>query len=1170
MSSTRRKPLDQPVRDRLVSEFDKNFLVEAGAGSGKTYSLAMRMAAGIAAGTYSVEQMAAVTFTRKAAAELRGRFQLAVEERLAGKPSEPERQRLETALAGMERLFAGTIHAFCAHLLRERPVDARVAPGFEELSDIDNLQRQRQAWRDYLVEAQARGVQPMLDLLEAGIRPKDLYEPFAIVCEHEDVSFDMGSGKPPALAPVLKQVQRFWKELGELRPDEFSLDTTCDVQLGWDEFEGRLATVRRQRRLASLAALLRFSRKNKVTQKWWGREIGRDQSFGSRAKDLVEAFRAETIDPFFQQWWAYIHHLAMEVLMQAREFYRKTRVSQNVVNYVDLLIRTADMLRTRPSVRWALQQKYLWLFVDEFQDTDPIQAEIFLMLAADEPVPSAAAQGAPVVAQGPPVVAQGTPVVAQGPPVVAQGPAVVAQSTPVMAQDPPVVAQGPPVVAQGFSPVADPFVLPLRPGALFVVGDPKQSIFRFRRADIDIYNRVSQRIHETGGEILTLTANFRSLPGVCALANIVFPPLFAGWQPPHSPPFEPLNPVREESDGGAGPRVARITIPYGGRGAKPELEEAARIAAYIQAEVVAKRRQYGDFLVLTRLRPRLPVFADAFNQLEIPVEVSGAGLFCESAEVEALALLLGALADPLDSVALVGVLRGPLFGLSDPELFQFRQEGSRFELSAPLPEPADASEAAALDKRYGPVLAAMRRLREMWRTTRRMPLAAAAECILEGTGWLALAAATPAGAGVGHLLQAIDRVREVVEEGGGLADAADAVAEGEDEKSSESEALPLEPGRRNVVRLMNLHKAKGLEAPVVFLADAAHAFEFPVVLRVVREGPVPTGYLRVAREGMGPGSMVTLGQPIDWQTHEAEEKKYHGAERLRLLYVAGTRAKDLMVVCRSDNPRANEAWGDFDGYLARMPELKVPAAKPVAKKLEADLSAKARALAESGRAERHDRARLPSWAAATVTGEKARLAAAERARNTAQDAAAAAAVPDTPSHRVDAGFAWGTLIHGLLEHAIRHESATRDDLARLAQWLTVETPDLRPFIPEALDLVEAASKAPFWQDARAGAEVQVEVPFAVRLDPGTSAGAGAPGGVPAILRGIIDLAYRASDGWRILDYKTDQIDGDDQALLARYGPQLDQYRFAWERIAADKVGSSGLVALRTMRMVWSE
>ena len=205
MSKKRKTPADQPVRDRIVSEFDRNFLVEAGAGSGKTYSLAMRMAAGIEAGRYTVEHMAAVTFTRKAAAELRGRFQLALEERLRANPRADAERRLEAALSGIERLFAGTIHAFCAHLLRERPVDARIAPGFVELDDVEDVRLRERSWRNFVNAARARGFAPLLDLLDAGVKPKDLDEAFAAVCEHEDVAFDMGSGDAPALDPVLQR-----------------------------------------------------------------------------------------------------------------------------------------------------------------------------------------------------------------------------------------------------------------------------------------------------------------------------------------------------------------------------------------------------------------------------------------------------------------------------------------------------------------------------------------------------------------------------------------------------------------------------------------------------------------------------------------------------------------------------------------------------------------------------------------------------------------------------------------------------------------------------------------------------------------------------------------------------------------------------------------------------
>lgn len=1115
MSSRKKTPRDQPVRDRLVREFDKNLLVEAGAGSGKTYSLAARMAAGIAAGSYRVEQMAAVTFTRKAAAELRGRFRLALEARLRTATSATERVRLDAALTGIERLFAGTIHAFCAHLLRERPIDADMAPGFVELDDVENLRRQQQAWRDDVASARAGGFPPMLDLLEAGVRPKDLYAAFGTLCEHEDVEFDHGSGGPPDFDATLKQVEHFWKALGTVKPDEFAPGTLCPTQQKYDEFDGRLANVRRQRRLAGLGSLLSFWGTTKVTAVWWSARVDRDASYGKRAKELVDEFRTDVVEPFLAEWRAYVHGLAMRVLDAARRTYADARRRQNVVNYVDLLKRTATMLREAGGVRRSLQQKYRWLFIDEFQDTDPIQAEIFLMLAADEAL----------LDEG------GTPDESEA--------------------------------------TCDPFTLPLRPGALFIVGDPKQSIFRFRRADIDIYTRVRQRIQDTGGEVLALTANFRSLPDVCALANTVFPPLFAAYTAPYSPAFEALDPIRHEPEHASGARVAKLTIPVAEHAADTVQQEAERIGAFIQAEVAAKRRAYGDFMVLARQKPRLRAYAEAFDALEIPVEVSGAGLFCKSPETRALALLLAALADPLDSVALVGVLRGPLFGLSDPELFTFRQAGGRFELTVPLPEAQDAKEAAALDTQFGPALPAMRRLQGMWLTTRRLPLAAAVERILEETGWLALASTTPGGARAGHLVQAVDRVRQVVEDGGGLPDAADAL--NEEEVSNEAEALPLRPGRRDVVRLMNLHKAKGLEAPVVFLADPLHAFDFPTIVRVVREETRARGYLRVVKADGKPWAAATLGQPVDWDAHEREENKYRDAEKLRLLYVAGTRAKELLVVCRVDASTKNKAWGAFEAYLASMPELMVPKGKADPRQVRPDLSARVRTEAEAARAAKHDRARQTSWAVMTPTGVTSRSATTERAKQVAGDAEAAAAVPDTPSHRVDAGAAWGTLIHGLLEHAMRHAAATREDLARLARWLTVETPDLRSFIPEALDLVEAVSKAPFWQEARAGAEVCVEVPFAVRIEPGQSAPGVEPVETPTVLRGVMDLAYRAGDGWHIVDYKTDRLEGveDSEAeLRLRYGRQVGDYRDAWERVTGAIRVPVGFVDVRRMRTIW--
>ena len=141
------RAIDQESRRLIREDLLTNILLEAGAGSGKTQMLAERMAAGVAAGVYSVEQMAAVTFTRKAASELRGRFHLALEGELSKAraylswlAAANERvARVESALSNLERFFGGTIHSFCARLLRERPVESGVSPGFTELDEVQDL-----------------------------------------------------------------------------------------------------------------------------------------------------------------------------------------------------------------------------------------------------------------------------------------------------------------------------------------------------------------------------------------------------------------------------------------------------------------------------------------------------------------------------------------------------------------------------------------------------------------------------------------------------------------------------------------------------------------------------------------------------------------------------------------------------------------------------------------------------------------------------------------------------------------------------------------------------------------------------------------------------------------------------------------------------------------------
>jgi ATP-dependent exoDNAse (exonuclease V) beta subunit len=204
------------------------------------------------------------------------------------------------------------------------------------------------------------------------------------------------------------------------------------------------------------------------------------------------------------------------------------------------------------------------------------------------------------------------------------------------------------------------------------------------------------------------------------------------------------------------------------------------------------------------------------------------------------------------------------------------------------------------------------------------------------------------------------------------------------------------------------------------------------------------------------------------------------------------------------------------------------------------------------------------------------------------------------------------LIHGLLEHAMQSPAAARADRERLARWLLLEHADLRPFVPQAVDAVEAVMRAPFWGETRSGGACQVEVPFAIRLErPSDEGRAGAAtvvreraataspargqqslfdllldtapappcdgvatdrnldapdgSGKGTVIRGVIDLVYRREDGWRIIDYKTDRVLVDASELVARYGPQVNRYRDAWRRLVPDTTIDAELFHVRTLQ-----
>jgi ATP-dependent helicase/nuclease subunit A len=940
-----------------------------------------------------------------------------------------------------------------------------VAPGFAELDEVQDLELRQRVWRDFMTSARAAGDPDMLALMAADVRPRDLDSAFATVCVNDDVEFPPGEAVCPDAKPAWKAIEKFWTTLQKHLPATTHQATTCGIQRASRHFRGQLRVSRyRLERPAVIASLLgTWNCDSTIVQKWWAELPAEKKRLRDLIQRLHQDFRKTVVEPYLSQWRQYVYRLSVTLLTRARDSATTERRRINSLNYGDLLNLTARVLRENAAVRRALQDKFRYLLVDEFQDTDPVQAEIVFWLAADGAASSASKLT-----------------------------------------------------------VADWRVVPLRPGALFVVGDPKQSIYRFRRADIDIYNIVRQRFSDPAvGCVVPLTLNFRSVPQLSGWANQVFQTRFPAEPTAHAPRFAALDPSADHAASGG---VFTLTHHCDYR--QVHEEDARKIAIYIRSEVDAGRRQFSDFLILTRKkRNRLAPYAGALELLNIPIEVSGAGAFGESPEVETLTMLLRALADPQDTLALVAVLRGALFGVSDPELFAFKQGGGWFSIFQH--EDSDASQPP------NPVRIALAALGQFYRWTRVLPAAAALDRILEHTGYLAFAATTPGGVDAGDLFHAVDRVRQVVEEGGSLADAADSL-EADCEAGNEVESLPLEPGRSNVVRLMNLHKAKGLEARVVFLADPNGGLTLRVDNHIERKDLHALGWFKVVQQSQGNSwGGKLLGEHADWSTHETAELPYRQAEEDRLLYVAATRARELLVISRWSGKHTPKAWGALNDFLTNASELAVPPSVTAQRVAPLDCSDEAQIASAVARLTVHQLVRDASWSITSVTAKAHHIARMIETADASADDPTKVVGNDTPAHRADAGMAWGSLIHGLLEHAMRQQDATAADLRRLGMWLTVEEPELRTVLDLAVTTVLQVARADFWTDAKQS-EHSVETPFAFASSQ------------DALLTGVIDLLFRHENGWQVIDYKTDVAA---TALAASYQQQLKMYERALDGVA---------------------
>lgn len=774
------------------------------------------------------------------------------------------------------------------------------------------------------------------------------------------------------------------------------------------------------------------------------------------------------------------------------------RRARGRLQFHDLLVGARDLVRDHPEVRHALHGRWRMLLLDEFQDTDPLQIDLAARLAALDPA-----------------------------------------AAPTSWMD-----------------------VTLAGGRLFTVGDPKQSIYRFRRADVRLFHEVT---HHLPGESPLLSANFRTRPAILTWINAVVGPLFGDDPDGYQAAYGALAPMRTDDPAVDHPvRLIGGEHPKGVKSAAVRRTEAADIVDAVRTCIAeawpvaddvtgdSRPARLADIAILLPTRAPLPELERAFDDAGIPLRVESQSLVFGTDDVRDLLAVLSAVADPSDQSAIVAALRTPLFACSDDDLARWVEAGGRwrYRVGATPRVGAPASVTAAL--------AALADLHEAgrWRSVDEV-----LEAVITTRGAFELALARPRPREHWRRVRfLLDKAREFADEGlGGLRAFSRWVGEQIDLETRALEAVVADPDD-DAVRILTVHGAKGEEYPVVIVAGlgAGTPGVPPTVMYDDDGAPAARVTAHSSSELPAIASRAFAGAAD-------RDKRANHAERIRLLYVAVTRARDHLVVSthRTGHGGASTLAGkvaanahDHAELWAPLPPSEIPpdvtitvAADASPPRTDAEIAAvRARLVA----APRHTVRTTSATAIAKdrhdgsdTTGASGGIPPASDPDAPVLDPASVLASEDSDPadgagptwRRGRAGTAIGRAVHAVMQTV---DLATGEDLEAMAR-----TQAAAEGVPGLADtVVRAASTlrlAPSVQGALVH-PVRREVPVAAEID-GT------------FVQGFIDLLVEEPDGLVVIDYKTDRApaDVDIDTAVTRYAPQAATYALLLEHVTGRPV-----------------
>jgi len=1052
-----------PDQHRAATELERDVLLSAGAGTGKTRTLVARYVHLLAQGL-NERQIVAITFTEKAAREMRNRIRQAVSD-LAATPDRGSRVPWLEIEARMDAARIGTIHSLCAEILRTHPAEARTDPGFVVVEEGLGLTFKARAVADALGWAAG---DPQAAQLFRGFSTDQLAAVLSRLLERrlESAEFlDRDSAEALnhtllaaidsllRLRPVVEGIEslRNLAEAGELEEDAGpSLGPRAALLLElWAELESALGGSDLIR-----ACGLLFRIRRETLQKIGGGAKSRARAVLYELQDLYDEHLNSWIggadandsppSPETDMAWAEQLPRLRTLFDQALSAYRRALDARRALDFDDLEARALELLEM-PEIGDHWRERLAAVLVDEFQDTNQRQRRIIDSLVGN------------------------------------------------------------------------------RPGCLFAVGDARQSIYRFRGADVRVFRRKRQEVLAAGGLAPEIELSFRAHSQLLSALDDFVGPLMGREETGdlHQVPYTSLTAQRAEpAASGSGPHLELVL--GSGQGA----EQARIAAAHALANRLVELRQDGviqdwsEVALLFRASSGFEPYESALEAAGIPfVTVAGRG-FYQRPEIRDLVNSLRAIADPSDDLALAGFLRSPAIGLSDPGLLRLRLNGD-----SPRPVRAALAEADQFLEPHdlGPSRRAQAVLEELHPLVDRLPVAELISRLVGRLDWRAVLASSHA-----RLWRNLDKLVEDAQASelvnvSAFLEYLD-VLRGAGVREGEAPA-----GEGGSLQLMTIHKAKGLEFDLVALADASRTspqLARPVYL--MEELGVAAAMDRLEDKP----TVYRLARALDEEQSQAEEK--------RLLYVAATRARERLIV--SGHLSQNRAGLSAAGWMKQALELLGLEPKALAERVGETLTVKLTGGAQ-----------VRVWSAPEAEPRRWHQPGSATAWPDSSERPLYRVVPVTPKEETDPGLdqepertwratgsgrrapavAVGRIVHAAIQRLAipgspGFERFIENEALRAG---LVDTRQRHAAIEESAELLGRLVAHELWTEVRAAEDAQHEIPFTISDPQGQ------------VQSGQIDLLWRGPQGWKLVDFKIDRLREETElpAAVKYHAPQVERY-----------------------------